>query len=847
MPNHWIRSIGTVVLILFALFSVSCQDDESAAGAGGAGGEGGTGGAAPGWGSSFVSPIGFQRINGAAVDMAAGPEPGSLWVLGTNDVPGGKGVYHTNDWGVNWSIIPGGGVAIDVGPQDDPWLINNAGQIFHLVGGNWQSLPGSGRDIGVGADGTAWMVGEPAVAGGYSIYRWRGDDWENIPGGAVRLDVGPDGNAWVINSFNQILHYNGASWDLLPGAAIDIGVGAEGTAFIVGTDRSLFRWDVPGMWTIYPYPFADRVTVDGNGVVIINHPDNVIHREVADAPQNAVLVGLGDASCVYFRNAANTYDLSCNRNGVPLIAVNGLQGIIRSRYDFSLSARVGNTARQIFGNYASLISFLDSNVLNGLDNAVVRLDGQNRGNKVTVASTVGLGAGFDGIDSAVQDMFGVSPKALRPYVRAELSNDQVVVNALLNQGGAPFTIGETGTSFQLRSLRLDYKSSQGAKALNVIADTKIKPTSADVWVPTFLTITRDFNEQKTTATAHLTGWTKPLGYSKLDVDDATIGLEFIGGPMSAYRIEIAHATTRASDGSTFSLSGEYAVDRTNKLYAFALSTNEVPVVLALDMLAPDDVGLYPILQALKLDQTRIVGYNGQPARFVLSPTGGTILGHTYEKKSSIYGQLNVQIGNASIPAIVDASGVVERANGKFVLKDFDAAIQLDLTMFTEQIRSQSTAAADFLNAFSVKTVAVHVIRTNNVWSGGASATLHMCGVDQSLSFDSNNIPKLITDATTFLWNTVTACVNNAGCYTAANPDKGGLLCYPACQSGYHSNGATLCIQNCPSDSTGWDGTSCTYYFQTGACPAGFPSSSKKPFCYPSTYDRGAGVPMVYPP
>jgi hypothetical protein len=53
---------------------------------------------------------------------------GSVWVVGTNRVVGGYGIYHWN--GRGWTPMPGGAVAISVGSAGRPWVINSAHHIY---------------------------------------------------------------------------------------------------------------------------------------------------------------------------------------------------------------------------------------------------------------------------------------------------------------------------------------------------------------------------------------------------------------------------------------------------------------------------------------------------------------------------------------------------------------------------------------------------------------------------------------------------------------------------------------------------------------------------------------------
>ena len=53
-------------------------------------------------------------------------------------------------------------VRIAVASNGDPWVIDNARQIFELIGGTWQVHPGAALDIGAGG-GAVWVIGSSAT------------------------------------------------------------------------------------------------------------------------------------------------------------------------------------------------------------------------------------------------------------------------------------------------------------------------------------------------------------------------------------------------------------------------------------------------------------------------------------------------------------------------------------------------------------------------------------------------------------------------------------------------------------------------------------------------------------
>ncbi len=55
----------------------------------------------------------WELLPGLAVDISSGPK--TVWVIGTDNVPGGHGIYRWDEQIKNWEKVPGGAVAISVG------------------------------------------------------------------------------------------------------------------------------------------------------------------------------------------------------------------------------------------------------------------------------------------------------------------------------------------------------------------------------------------------------------------------------------------------------------------------------------------------------------------------------------------------------------------------------------------------------------------------------------------------------------------------------------------------------------------------------------------------------------
>jgi hypothetical protein len=151
--------------------------------------------------SRVFAPPPWILDSGAASDVSFGAD-GSLWILGTNTVPGGHGIFAWT--GTSWAEIPGGAVHLAIGPDGSPWVTNSYNQIFHLSGNGWVLYPGAAIDIAIGADGSQWVIGTNTVPGGHGIFTWTGTRWTEISGGAIDIAVAPDSALAVVNGAHQI-------------------------------------------------------------------------------------------------------------------------------------------------------------------------------------------------------------------------------------------------------------------------------------------------------------------------------------------------------------------------------------------------------------------------------------------------------------------------------------------------------------------------------------------------------------------------------------------------------------------------------------------------------------------
>jgi hypothetical protein len=86
----------------------------------------------------------WVKLSGLARDIGGGEA--TVWIIGTTSVDEAKD-FSIHRWSDNngWEDIDGGGVRIDVAPDDNPWIVTSIGEIFYRaphdeVQAKWRSL-----------------------------------------------------------------------------------------------------------------------------------------------------------------------------------------------------------------------------------------------------------------------------------------------------------------------------------------------------------------------------------------------------------------------------------------------------------------------------------------------------------------------------------------------------------------------------------------------------------------------------------------------------------------------------------------------------------------------------------
>ena len=255
-------------------------------------------------GPSFA-PASWTVLPGDANDIAHGG--GMTWIISRVPVPGGYAIFYWT--GSTWQYISGGAVRIAVGPDGNPWVVNDAGHIFRYNrwSGQWTVLPGLAHDITVAANGQAWIISRAATGGGFTPFYWTGSNWNYITGGGVRIAADPSGNPWIVNDAGNIFRYDVGSrtWRYFAGYGRDLGIGSNGALWLIGADNvnggsSIHFWNGGGFQRVDGA--GTNITVDGSGRPwIVNSYGKLFWR------QGNEMVAAHSSKCadVYGANPAN--------------------------------------------------------------------------------------------------------------------------------------------------------------------------------------------------------------------------------------------------------------------------------------------------------------------------------------------------------------------------------------------------------------------------------------------------------------------------------------------------------------------------------------------------------------
>jgi len=196
--------------------------------------------------ASPTNPSGPQ-IAGSARDVDA--KNGVVYIIGTNSVPGGYGIYRYN--GSGWTPVDGGGVRVAVDNAGDPWIVNSSGSIFRRNGNAWTEIPGMkdtlAADIAITAGGDVWVVTTGGLvtrrtASGWSVGRpLNAKQVVALPNTNTIQVVEGNGRRWTRESEESWLISSDPTG--LAANYVEFAFDSDGTRW--GIDSSLNLWRLP--------------------------------------------------------------------------------------------------------------------------------------------------------------------------------------------------------------------------------------------------------------------------------------------------------------------------------------------------------------------------------------------------------------------------------------------------------------------------------------------------------------------------------------------------------------------------------------------------------------------------
>ncbi|MEK7802658.1 MAG: PLAT/LH2 domain-containing protein, partial [Pseudomonadota bacterium] len=195
-----------------------------------------------------IGSTGSTLMPGQARDIDA--KNGAVWIIGTNSVPGGYGIYKFN--GSQWIPFDGGAVRIAVDNSGNPWVVNSEGTIFRRVNNAWTIIAGPNGatplDIAISNSGEVWIVSDNGT-----VSRWTGSGWTNLIALSARRVIftpNPDTFQIVDENGKRFVRQSGTSWIAATDASgmankySEFAVDGDGTKW--GIDSSFNIWKLGG-------------------------------------------------------------------------------------------------------------------------------------------------------------------------------------------------------------------------------------------------------------------------------------------------------------------------------------------------------------------------------------------------------------------------------------------------------------------------------------------------------------------------------------------------------------------------------------------------------------------------
>ena len=217
-----------------------------------------------------------QTVPGTASDIDVGVN-GEVWLIGTDAVPGGFGIYKLGWDNAGRARIKVDGAAVRVAVDNDgePWVVNSSGEIYRRQKNAWTGLQNvKARDIEIDNKGIVWIADSDG-----NVRRRNADgSWVTIGTNmdAKRIAVDVIGVPWIINNNNSLLWRQNEKWvSFNSKKAVAIGIGGNDSIWTVDNYKRAGELSGFNFTTIQPQGFKE-IAVDWKSTAWIIKEDGTV-------------------------------------------------------------------------------------------------------------------------------------------------------------------------------------------------------------------------------------------------------------------------------------------------------------------------------------------------------------------------------------------------------------------------------------------------------------------------------------------------------------------------------------------------------------------------------------------
>jgi len=231
--------------------------------------------------------LNWKRFDGTVLkDVAVGAN-GAIWAI-ENAAPNRILQLASANPPTWWDSGGRQGKAIDVGPNGNPWLVTDDGQIWHHNGSKWLRRGGGGKDVAVDGNNVPWVTAEPKIGNDWAIWRHNGRSWTQMSGNSTRIVGGPGPMVMASDKSGAIHYWTGGKWEHARCCAADIAMAGNGNMWVLGTDRAVYGWE-NGNWS-KKSGAGLAISADGRGQPIVVGTDSNLWTSDASIVTTAAAV-----------------------------------------------------------------------------------------------------------------------------------------------------------------------------------------------------------------------------------------------------------------------------------------------------------------------------------------------------------------------------------------------------------------------------------------------------------------------------------------------------------------------------------------------------------------------------